>query len=39
VYEKIQEQIKILRPSGTSFTKEASKTPFRELLDEINSID
>jgi tRNA A37 methylthiotransferase MiaB len=39
VYEKIQEQIKILRPSGTSFTKEASKTPFRELLEKINQVD
>lgn len=39
VYENIVQQIKILRPSGTSFVKEVFKTPFRELLEKIDDID
>ena len=39
VYENIVQQIKILRPSGTSFAKEVFKTPFRELLEKIDDID
>jgi tRNA A37 methylthiotransferase MiaB len=39
VYQKIHDQIQILRPSGTSFTKEVFQTPFRELLDQIDGID
>ncbi len=39
VKESLEQQIKILRPTGTSFTKEVFQTPFRELLNKISEID